>query len=322
MVTTIACGALVQADVVLQTDVGPCPGHGFEVLSGPSNNVTIDLNGHRVFAQPHSPPGPNGPWSGIRVASTSGVTIKNGTVTGFGYGVSLDGVTRSTVSNMTVMDNIGGAGVYLFFAHDNVVRDNRIVHNGPIGGVLLDFSGGDIIEGNLVQGNNVRNSTDSHFPGQITQQDVGIFLRGGAFAPRGDDDRRGGHIVRNNQVTGNGYHGIGLVGFTSANTLVGNQVTDNGYDKPSTSPLLTYGDGIHVASPGTVVEANNVARNGGNGIFVLVSGNTIRRNSSVLNAQRPNLLPNFDLKDNQFGCPGNVWSQNRFLTFNQACVTT
>ena len=329
--TTISCGQVVQQDVVLQADVGPCPGHGFLVQSAPSNNITVDLNGHRVIGIPGSLPGVNGPNDGVRVASTTGVTIKNGTITGFAYGIELNGVNRTTVSNMTIVDNSGpalpnnhnGGGIYLFFSNDNFIRGNRVIHNGPVAGIRIETSGGNVVENNVIRDNNVRSEMgDPHFPGEVTQQDRGILISGGIFPPRGDADRRGGHIIRNNQISGSGYHGIDLIGFTTANLVAGNIVSGNGLDQPSTSPLLTYGNGISVAANANVIEANTVTGNGGNGIYVALSGNQVLRNTAVFNAQRPNLLPNFDLKDNQFGCPGNVWSQNRFVTFNQPCVTT
>ncbi|MBW3645917.1 MAG: copper-binding protein, partial [Actinobacteria bacterium] len=71
---------MITTDTRLDSDVGPCPGHGLIVRA---DNVTLDLNGHTVFAA-------NGPEEtvGILLGNVSGVTVRNGTVEGFDAGVA------------------------------------------------------------------------------------------------------------------------------------------------------------------------------------------------------------------------------------------
>ncbi|MBW3645926.1 MAG: hypothetical protein KY441_10540, partial [Actinobacteria bacterium] len=60
-------------------DVGPCPGDGLIVAA---DGVVLDLNGHEVR-------GVNGAeeTAGVVLRRVSGVTVTNGTVTGFDAGV-------------------------------------------------------------------------------------------------------------------------------------------------------------------------------------------------------------------------------------------
>ena len=331
MLTTVPCGAIVQQDVVLQADIGPCPGYGMLVQSAPANNVTIDLNGHRIIGIPGSPPGLDGQWAGIRLGSVAGVTVKNGTITGFGYGVMLSAAHRTTVTNMTLVDNIGsrtpqgaisGGGIQLNGSHDNVLRGNRILHNGPGSGIALLTSAGNLVEGNVIQDNNLRNDGgNGHFPGLLIQQTSGVLVQGGELPPRDPSDRRGDNVVRNNRIAGNGWHGVSLTGLTNNDTVAGNTITGNGLDQPAEPRLIPYGDGIFVGNvQGLLVEGNTITGNGGNGIAVIGAGNTFRRNLAVSNVRAPNPFPTYDINDSRFNCAGNTWSQNYAITSNQPCV--
>ena len=321
--TVVACGQRITTDVVLGADVGPCPGSG--LLVHETNNLTIDLNGHRVIGPAdltHS--------FGIRLTFSEGVTIKNGTVTGFGYGVAVDISPRTTVTGMALVDNRGGLiadgrthtgwGIRLQGSSDSVIAGNRIIGNGPGAGVGVSLSGGVLIERNLVQGNDVRQLTSDARPGVVLQQTVGIQIVGGLCPCRPPFERRDGHTVRYNQVLDNGWHGIEVQGGTSGNVVMGNVVARNGLDQPVDPRVVPFGDGISMTAPGNVVEGNAVWGNGANGIQVVHKGSRISRNTVWGNVRRPTPFASFDLHDTNFACAGNTWSGNVAQTFSHPCV--
>ena len=96
-------------------------------------------------------------FPGIRNGSHTNVVIKNGTVVGFGYGVTLGaGVTHNVVEDMTVTGNVL-AGIYLFDADNgrtgNTVRNNHVDHNVETGILIDSESENSLIEGNTFIGN-------------------------------------------------------------------------------------------------------------------------------------------------------------------------
>jgi hypothetical protein len=120
-------------DVILQADLA-CAGFGIGI-----NDGTLDLNGHTLSG--------NGTSIGV---SLSGATVRNGTVTGFGTGIQLEG--DATVTSVVVVRN-SGYGVFNDGRASNSVLLSRIAHNGA-GGI---FAGGQadvgVYEGNQVIAN-------------------------------------------------------------------------------------------------------------------------------------------------------------------------
>jgi hypothetical protein len=93
--TTVSCGMVITVDTVLEGDVGPCSGDG--VIIG-VDNVTFDLNGHRILGQEPTA-------GGIRVDGRTGVVIQNGTVRDFSVGITMLGGSSNLVTAMTVVGN-------------------------------------------------------------------------------------------------------------------------------------------------------------------------------------------------------------------------
>ncbi|MDQ3570186.1 MAG: right-handed parallel beta-helix repeat-containing protein [Actinomycetota bacterium] len=266
--THVACGTVITQNTTLDSDIGPCPGDGLIVTA---SNVTVDLNGFRIFAA--NGPGDN---AGIRLMNpstggVSGVTVKNGTVEGFDAGVVIQGGSGNTVQNMTVRNNVNdylgrpcdlGDGIAILNSDDNRILDNRILNNGPYGGIsLIEDSDRNLIRGNVVLGHNLRSLPGSGCGN--TNQDEGIRVEG----PGANDN-----IVENNRVEGSGLAGIGLHGH----------VCNPGPNEDATDP-----------NTGTIVRRNTVQNNEGDGISFLQQGpasivcpsfgNTIERNISSNN---------------------------------------
>lgn len=256
----VACGDVITEDTTLDADLGPCPGDGLVVRA---DDVTLDLGGHRIFAANGA-----GDHAGIRLGRVSGVTVQNGTVEGFDAGIAIFAGSANTVRDMTVQNNVNdqvsppcdlGDGIAILNSSDNQIVDNRIVGNGPYGGVsVIEDSDRNVISGNVVLGHNLRSRGGSGCGN--TNQDEGLRIEG----PGADDN-----VVENNVVEGSGLAGIGLHGYVC---------TEAG------------GDEVEDPNTGTVVRRNTVRDNDQDGISFLQQGpatvvcpswgNTVERNVS------------------------------------------
>jgi parallel beta-helix repeat protein len=119
-----------------------CAGDGLIVAA---DDIVVDLNGHTVAGD--GAPAVDGVDVGIRVEGHHGITVTNGTLIGFDFGVVLDASSNNTVSALDVHDN-GGRGVMLANgSDDNRVGHNVIARNGRAAVALVDS------QRNLVQDN-------------------------------------------------------------------------------------------------------------------------------------------------------------------------
>ena len=310
----VTCGQTIMVSTVLDSDVGPCPGIGIRIGA---DNVTLDLNGHRVFGAPGNGT-PSSPQIGIETVNhQSGVTIRNGTVTEFDTGIFLFGGGHNTVSEMDVFRNHGrlgliwGEGIQMYLSDDNRIVRNRIVDNGPFDGVVVFDGSRNLIDSNLIQGNRLM------VTGTAAQRTIGVWI---SFI---GDEPTVGNIISNNTIDFNGLDGVQLAGGTSGARVLNNQITRNGLVGGS----IRDGDGVFVGGTSNLVADNLVQGNGANGIGIRAANspvvgknNTITRNRAFGNGAGPNPSADFDLRDDNTNCDANVWSQNQFGTKNQACI--
>jgi parallel beta-helix repeat protein len=326
----LSCGQTITQNTVLENDVGPCNSNGIVIGA---DNITFDLNGRRIFGRQFS-----GEGTGIYLVNRTGVTVKNGTVSGFDMGVAIEQGSGNTVRNMVARDNIGGVGarggdgIAILSSRGNRILNNRTHNNGPYAGIAL-YSRVDqahprqtppgSARDNLVDGNSVTNNIIG--PNQVNPTDTanhGIKVENdGAF-----------NTFTNNQVHGNGLDGISMFADTFDNVVRNNNVTRNGFYRTT----IRRGSGIIVftRSARNIVENNRSTDNADSGIdirppilgFQGALDNTIRNNLAVRNSALP-FIPNanfgqsFDLKDGNANCDNNLWFGNRYRTFNQPCVT-
>lgn len=99
-----ACGSTVTTNVTLTSNLN-CSGEMGLTIG--HKNITINLNGHSILGGS----GADG-YEGIYSASNSwgGVTIENGTIDDFEYGVDITGARSLTLKNLTV--DVDGTGSY------------------------------------------------------------------------------------------------------------------------------------------------------------------------------------------------------------------
>jgi hypothetical protein len=78
----LRCGQTITRSTTLTKGLGPCPGSG--VVIG-ANNITLDLGGHTIRSQsfPSSGPPPPSPGAGVLIGDHHGVTVRDGTITGY-----------------------------------------------------------------------------------------------------------------------------------------------------------------------------------------------------------------------------------------------
>ena len=340
--TAVTCGQTITVSTTLTADLGPCPDNG--IIIG-ADDIVLDLGGHRVFGTPNSRDG-----AGVLVPGRTGVTVRNGIVEFFDGGVVIQGGGGNTVSAIAARQNKGflaqfGDGIAIESSSDNRILGNQAVDNGPFSGIgvysLVDsdhpraFTGPsqrNLIDGNQVVDNAVgRNATTAG-----TDND-GIRIEPTFTCPSTNPECPGpaaANIITNNLVTGSGLDGIAIFGRSPENVIRNNQVTRNGYFRTT----ARRGDGIIVfnRSNRTIIENNLTAYNADNGIRIRgplfanpgALENRIIGNTSYGNAVFPT-IPSpafgsaaFDLHDQNPNCDANVWLGNRYRTAFPPCTTT
>ncbi len=277
----IACGSIITANTTLDSDVGPCPGDGLNIKA---SGITLNLNGHRVFAS-------NGPGdhTGIRVSASKGVTVMGGTVEGFDDGVGIHGGSGNKVTKVKALNNINdlvgaecelGDGISIFNSSNNVINMNEAIHNGPFGGIsVVGNSDNNRISNNVARDNNVQGPGCGNL-----NQDEGIRIEG----PGADNNVVSRNTVESSLLAGISLHGY-VCGDPAANTLpntgsivLHNSVTGTAGAQSAGIAFLQQGPtGIVCAAYNATIEANTSTGNAGDGIFVARSShdNRINRNT-------------------------------------------
>lgn len=172
-----------------------------------ADNITLDLNGHTVTGPfiPNAPQLP--PYNGVSVEGRSGVTIKNGAIRGFVFGIRLVASSNNVVEGVTTTNNSFN-GIVFDNSDNSQVKNSTSSNNGAFGVLLNNGS-----DGNLVQGNTVFSNT-TH----------GIFIGGSPGSPPPAPSVN--NLIKANTVYGNGVNGI-LVRNSDNNIVDGNTVTGN-----------------------------------------------------------------------------------------------
>ena len=116
----ISCGQTITEDTRLDEDLACPPGTESAIVIGASN-ITLDLGGHMLSG--------SAPGTGVFALGYEGITIRNGTIDGFNYGVFVINTRQVTVENLTVRNldisdpNHFIFGIHILSSQDVVVRD-------------------------------------------------------------------------------------------------------------------------------------------------------------------------------------------------------
>lgn len=286
---TVNCGDTIMVGTVLDADIN-CVGSGLIIGA---DGITLDLNGHTVSGS--ASPCQSCPFEvGILIDGHSGITIKNGTVDGFVYGIFLQNGSHSNAVISTLTTGNIFNGISLIRDSDNNQIEGCISHNnGGFGIIINDGSDGNI----------VKNCSTS-------RNDLGVFIGGGSDGAPSFDNK-----VIGTESSENLRSGIDIFGGSSRNIVTGNLTNDNGTNGINLNVDATEniiegntsngndGEGIRIAreSNDNAILNNNVADNGGDGIRILRNAdkNVVRGNRLTGNRDGIGLARGADRNDIQ-----------------------
>jgi len=316
----VTCGQEITANTTLEGDLHCTKGPALVITA---DNVVLDLGGFTITGEGAGSTG----VPGILLRNVKGVTVRKGTVSGFGAGVAIAGGSNNVIENMTVQDNIGstegdfGDGITINATTGNKIRGNTVRRNGPFAGIsLVGACTKNEVRDNVISDNNM-------LPGDPTmgRQAMGIRVEG----PGADNNKLIG-----NTITNSGAEGICILptctdpqaGCAGTPGNESNEITDNLCHRNGTSG---QGSGIRlfavpqpVAASKTTIKDNVTNDNVTFGVAIDASGaanpgppkNKVTGNKGKGNGQ----FDGFD--GNTPGCGSNTWKGNDFAKVNQPCV--
>ncbi len=219
-----------------------------------ADNVNVDLMGHTITFVGDVVNAPGITLEGAVDDLIDNVTVRNGSVRGFQYGVRIDYARDCRIEGLHVADSTT-SGVYFFngagLSERNTVKDCHIVRSGLYG---IRVSVGEVGEWS-------RNTISGCVVEQSGFSGTEIFLNEGTANENTITDS----IFRDNSNWGilfNGNEGASIIG----NSVLNSTITGN------------TGVGVQVISAGpggdaseTTIRDCKVTRNGGDGIFVAAS---------------------------------------------------
>lgn len=334
----VACGQVITQDTTLDGDVGPCANNGIVIGA---DNITLNLNGYRVFCTP-----PAGDGAAVLVRLHTGVTVTRGTVSDCDGGVVILGGGNNSVTWVTARNNVGGAfghagppvtpygdGILVQGSSRNRIAYNTADNNGPYSGIAIITGDSDhpaippalanenVLSNNLVTNSQACRSGSSPFcdnDGIRIEPRVGSGCLSGPVICPGPGNR-----ITDNTVVNSSLDGISLFGFTTANYVARNQVSLNGFTG------AVRGDGIRVFGSANTVEGNSVDRNANGGVSVarrppsagsFPATNPNGRNNTLLrNSARGNAIDLWD-SNRSPDCDNNQWHGNVGSIANPPCT--
>ncbi len=188
---------------LLGASVADCSGSGG--ISIESDNVTLDLKGHRIDGQ-------NQPLtSAIHVDNNlTGVVVRNGIVSNFGFGIDA-GDTDAVIENVLAVGNVfagiaGGNGVR--------IRRNTVVRTSDANSAGIVLNTGATATGNTVVANKYQGIRIQSGPVTISRNDISGNGDAAIHAVA-----MNGNTITRNKIIGSGWVGI----YVGSN----NKITDN-----------------------------------------------------------------------------------------------
>ena len=261
------------------------------------DNVTLDGAGYTVTGR--------GSGNGTALADRSNVTIRNMTITNFGFGIWLSSSSNNTLSGNDVTTN-EGTGIWLNFSSNNSMSGNNITANSYYGIWLYSSSN------NTISGNDMTNNIDSILlysssnNNSISENNLASNYYGIDIDSSSNNGISGNNIVNN-------YYGIWLESSPS-NGINGNNITANNVD------------GMWVdSSSDNGISGNNVTANGDCGMWVSsssnngINGNGITNNSVgiSLDSSSSNSISGNNIANNSYG----IWIYYSYSSSNNNSIS-
>jgi len=133
----------IWEDYTLDRDI-TFGGDGFIVKA---DGVTLDLNGHTITGSGEG----SEPTHGVDLDDVNMVTVKNGKILNFSWGISVDFSHNNTITGNTLTNNTR-SGMIVSFSDNNAITGN-ILTNNMDWGMRLGFSGNNFLRDNSMAGN-------------------------------------------------------------------------------------------------------------------------------------------------------------------------
>ena len=270
----VMCGETITADTTLDSDLIDCPNNGIVIGA---DDITLDLNGRTVSGdgEPFEQCSKNEPCDvGVLNDGHDGVTVKGGTVTGFGPGVFLFRAKHDRLRDLSTVENAFN-GIILVRSSRNRIERSTASRNGRpnnFPGIALIESDQNRITGNRMSGNaDLGLFTEDSDDNLIGHNKTRGHPEGGMII---EGDRN--EIVRNRMVREGG--GILITIVSRGGKAVGNVIRRNEVRDPRAS-----GISVDRVPRRTLVSRNHVVGAGRSGIIVGSPSTTITRNRAVRN---------------------------------------
>lgn len=218
----LLCGQAITVDTELTQNL-VCPA-GTDALVIAADGVTLDLKGFTI-----SGPGAYATTgSGVRAVQKTGVTVTNGSITGFRSAVVLDQTTNGTISKIAATDT--DQALNLANATGTQVLKNNVTASGR-DAIRLGGAHGTLVSQNVLMHNQWSVTVSGTTNATITRNQV-VGTRGTGITVF---DGSTGTTVAQNVVTGGGQEGIRTSLGTSGSLVSQNSTSLNAWDGITTS---------------------------------------------------------------------------------------
>ncbi|MDA0640507.1 right-handed parallel beta-helix repeat-containing protein [Nonomuraea ferruginea] len=254
--TTVTCGQVITRSIKLANDLHNCRGNGLEVGA---SRITIDLNGHTIDGSGGALPfsGIDNTPEGLSRTGHFGVTIKNGTVTDFGGGITLgNGADRNRVQRILATEN-GGAGISARNVDRPHISESAATENSRFG-IFLELVTNARVEHSAALNNGsdgiavtASRRTVLYRNSAVNNRDDGIDVAASATATRIDDNDANGNGR-------NGENGINVRATDAATVIRDNRARNNDEFGIRAERGVTDGGGNRASGNGNPAQCLNI----------------------------------------------------------------
>jgi parallel beta-helix repeat protein len=270
----LSCGDTITTDTTLDSDLVDCPNNGIVIGA---DDLTLDLNGHTVGGDGTEFAGcPENEFCDVGLLNDGhdGVTVRDGSVRDFTFGVVVVGARHNRVVDITVSSS-DGTGIILFKSSRNRLIRNSAHANGlqlDQGGISLNRSDHNLVKRNALRRNGdlgvfMEKSDHNH----IRKNRMGRNPEGGIIT-----EGNANKIVRNRMARNGG--GIQITIVNRGTKAVGNVVRGN-----DVRASRAGGISVDDLPKRTRISRNHVVGSGRDGINVLSRSTKLTKNRAVRN---------------------------------------
>lgn len=111
----LSCGDTIFMDTVLENDLNCRPGVDGLIIG--ASDITLNLGGHTISG--------NSRHSGIVIWGQNDISVFNGAIAGFQYGI-LGGMTKDLTLENVYLENQSYTGIFIFNSTDFLVQDSQM----------------------------------------------------------------------------------------------------------------------------------------------------------------------------------------------------